>query len=365
VNRPLGCLTGSALIALIVTLVGVSVAAAVSGNNIFSPGGLNASRAQQAVGGVQSHADLARRCGACHAPFWSADRMGDRCLACHTEVNAELSDPHALHFGIANASTCRNCHTEHHGPQGALTLADMSGFPHDRMGFSLKAHPMRDAGGTFLCSDCHGTSVRAFQVSTCADCHQGLDAAFMARHTAAFGTNCLACHDGLITYGKSFNHNLVAFHLEGAHAEVDCAGCHAGAGTLATLRAAPQECVACHQAQDIHQGRLGQDCGGCHKPTSWKDAALQDHSVTGFALVGSHIAVQCQACHTGEASPRRAPAATPRTTRTAASSCRIAAPVTCRRAGATSPSTTLPRPSRSSEHTCLPPAIHATPAGNS
>ncbi len=41
-----------------------------------------------------------------------------------------------------------------------------------------------------------------------------------------------------------------------------------GATTLAALRATSTECVACHAAKDIHQGRLGTSCAECHSPAT-------------------------------------------------------------------------------------------------
>src|SRR3990170_3762090 len=97
-NRPLGCLTGSGLIAAVLAAVAILGAAAATGNAIFSPCELSGDRGESPIGGVVSHAELATRCAACHPAPWSGDRasypggdrMGDRCLACHTEVAQEI-----------------------------------------------------------------------------------------------------------------------------------------------------------------------------------------------------------------------------------------------------------------------------------
>jgi hypothetical protein len=116
----------------------------------------------------------------------------------------------------------------------------------------------------------------------------------MARHEATFGTTCLACHDGVDTYGAAFTHET--YPLTGGHAQVQCAGCHQNATTPAALRATSTTCIGCHAAKDIHAGRLGTDCAACHTPATWTDATI-DHSRTRFALAGKHVGAACEACH--------------------------------------------------------------------
>ena len=89
-NRPLGCLTGSGLIAAILASLTILAAAAASGNAIFSPGELNTQSGAAAIGRASSHGDLARQCAACHPAFWSGERMGDRCVACHAGVADQI-----------------------------------------------------------------------------------------------------------------------------------------------------------------------------------------------------------------------------------------------------------------------------------
>lgn len=297
-RRPLGCLTGTGLLAAMLAALAVVGAAAFTGNGIFSPGDLNARTGAATLGDVRSHADLAARCDACHAPAWGEARMGDRCLECHTEVAAELADPAQLHFGLADPGNCRQCHTEHHGAMADLTRADMRGFPHDRVGFSLRAHAMLGDGGAFVCRDCHGDSVRSFDVSACQACHQALDPVYSDEHTADFGLACLECHDGVDRHGRAFDHGAVPFPLLGRHADVACRQCHVEATTLLALRRTTTECVACHRDEDPHAGRLGSDCGTCHTPLSWQQARM-DHGRTSFALTGSHRLAACEGCHVG------------------------------------------------------------------
>ncbi|HJW21178.1 MAG TPA: hypothetical protein VJ506_01985 [Candidatus Limnocylindrales bacterium] len=296
-RRPLGCLTGTAFIAAIGALVLGLGLAVVSGNGIFSPGALNAVTGQESRGGVRSHADLATRCDACHTAPWDASRMADRCLACHTEVGEEFSSGSGLHGLMATGGQCRGCHTDHHGLTASLTVANPSGFPHARTGFALTAHPIRGEGGSFSCSDCHVTSLTTFSVATCRDCHQHLAPAKMTPHVETFGERCLACHDGIDTYGAAFAH--LTWPLVGGHVQAACGSCHAGARDLVALRDTSPACISCHRQNDIHAGRLGTSCETCHSATSWSDATV-DHDRTTFPLTGRHVGLACQLCHVNQ-----------------------------------------------------------------
>jgi len=294
-RRPLGCLTFSALVAAILVVLAVLAAAAATGNGIFSPGQLSGVTPGGPIGGVGSHADLGARCDACHAVAGSSDRMGYRCLACHTQVRNDIESRGGLHGRLlATTTNCRDCHTDHRGVTASLTLADPRVFPHEQTGYTLGAHRLREQGGTFGCRDCHGGSLTALPASTCIACHQALNPPAMALHQDAFGAVCLNCHDGVETYGKAYDH--ATYPLVGGHAGAPCAACHRGATTPAALRATPTECVACHAAKDIHQGRLGASCAECHTTDGWAGASV-NHDRTRYPLVGKHVGVLCESCH--------------------------------------------------------------------
>jgi len=282
-RRPLGCLTFSALVAAVVVVLAILGAAFATGNGIFSPGPLSGVTRGEPIGGVTSHADLAGRCDACHAPVGSSERMGDRCLTCHAQIRQEVASkgPHARL--LATTANCRDCHTDHRGVTASLTLANPTVFPHEQTGYSLGAHQLRGNGGGFACADCHTVSLSTFAAPTCASCHQAKDAAFTSAHQATFGTVCLNCHDGVETLGKAFRHTTYA--LTGAHAGAQCDSCHHGQTTVAALKATTTACVSCHAAKDVHQGRLGTSCADCHTTTAWTDATI-NHDLTALPLVG-------------------------------------------------------------------------------
>jgi hypothetical protein len=310
-KRSLGCLSGSSLVAGLLASLVILAASAASGNGIFSPGDLSREADPSTIGGVaprppsalseagrkiRSHADLGTSCGSCHPAFWSADRLGDRCRACHLNVDEEIRLDTGFHSGYATSANCRDCHTDHHGADASLTRTDMRGFPHERTGYLLWAHPLVAEDGPFVCIDCHTESLQVFDPDTCLDCHAQADLAYTLGHRAAFGTDCVTCHDGVDTYGEDWHHGTATFPLEGRHAEAECILCHRQAKTIEDLRSAPATCIGCHRDDDIHDGRLGLDCGECHGPESWEGAEI-DHDRTRFALTGSHVETTCESCH--------------------------------------------------------------------
>ncbi len=294
----LGCFTLPAIMASVLTALIITGFAFASGGELFSPGPLNV-RAGAALGGVSSHAGIAGQCSLCHAPFWGAETMADRCVVCHTDVAAQWQDPSTLH-GVLRQNNpnlaCRNCHPDHRGPDSPLIDLEDARFPHNTFGFMLTSHKLKTDGSPFTCNDCHAQVYTSFDQNICATCHQQVDAVFTQAHTLAFGTDCLACHDGVDTYGHKFDHNKQTFQLIGKHADVICTGCHLNARSLADLRSAPQDCYSCHAQDDNHQGRFGADCGACHTPAGWSPATF-DHNLSTFKLTGQHVNVACENCH--------------------------------------------------------------------
>jgi hypothetical protein len=285
-------------VALLTALGVLLLTAAITllfGGVLFSPGALNAQPGPALLGGVATHADL-QDCAACHAAPWSGQRMSGLCLNCHTDLKDDPKNFHNVMIAQGQASACSACHTEHHGANAALIKVDLQGFPHAAMGFSLQKHAKMADGSAFACTDCHAGGYARFDAAVCSDCHALLKAGFMPRHSAAFGANCLACHDGLDTYGANFDHQQAAFPLAGKHNTLDCADCHTQAGSIAALKAAPQACQACHAQDDAHQGSMGADCAKCHTPQGWQEAKI-DHATTRFPLLGQHASAACTACH--------------------------------------------------------------------
>ncbi len=118
----------------------------------------------------------------------------------------------------------------------------------------------------------------------------------MQSHLQAYGDNCLACHDGIDTYGHNFDHQKVAFPLTGKHVQVACDQCHQNDRSLTDLRNTPTDCVSCHKKDNPHSDRLSTDCASCHTTADWASATI-DHNLTAFKLEGEHVDVPCGKCH--------------------------------------------------------------------
>jgi hypothetical protein len=292
---PLGCFSFTAVLALVVTLAVIASLTILRGGAMFTPGVLNAQVGPLVLGGVTSHAQITN-CSTCHTPPWSSQTMADQCLACHTDLKQDPNNFHNLMIAQGVKAGCNQCHTDHSGATASLTFASVSSFPHNLVGYSLTGHQIMADGSAFICLDCHSNGYIGYDQSTCTTCHTTINAVFMQEHVATFGATCLSCHDGIYTYGHTFNHSTLAFALTGAHASLTCDQCHAGARTIADLQAAPQNCYACHANDDAHQGQFGQDCAACHSTTAWQPASF-DHSKSAFPLTGAHTTVECNQCH--------------------------------------------------------------------
>ncbi len=296
-NNKLGCFTATGIFAALLTLFAIVGVALASGSQMFSAGDLNA-EAGRSYGGVNSHAQI-DKCSTCHTAPWEASTMADRCVACHTDIAAQMIDVAKLHGAITNKNSnlaCRDCHPEHRGETAALVDMHGGDFPHEALGFSLKGHQFKATREAFTCDDCHQGDVTTFASDSCQNCHRQMDIAFTQAHTLSFGKNCLACHDGVDRYGDDFNHAALKFKLDGKHADVSCSTCHLDARTIADLQSAPQDCASCHLKDDPHEGRFGIDCGACHTPEGWQPAKF-DHNLASFKLEGEHSEVACEKCH--------------------------------------------------------------------
>jgi hypothetical protein len=297
-KKPFGFLTLPGLLAALLTVVVVAVVGLLRGGVLFSPGTLNA-QSGALLGNVTSHAKLAGRCTACHAYFWQASTMADRCVLCHTDVADQLKDPSTLHGDQLKKKpgmTCRLCHPDHRGPNAPLTDMSKVDISHDAFGYALTAHQHQTDGSPFACNTCHVKGFTTFDQTVCSACHQQIKADFMSSHLQAYGENCLACHDGIDTHGHNFDHSKVGFQLTGKHSALDCAACHSGARSISDLKATPQDCYACHTKDDAHKGQLGTGCGTCHTTNGWLPATF-DHSKSKFPLTGAHATLDCTKCH--------------------------------------------------------------------
>ena len=296
-NR-LGCLSGTGLLAALITVLVIAGYAYSRGGLMYRPGPLSA-QGDRTLGGVTSHAETGGDCKACHVAPWEPATMSDRCTACHTKITGQMRDSATVHgtfFQNDPALECRQCHPEHRGAEAALTVMDNASFAHEVLGFSLTGHQLTAVRQPFQCNDCHQGDVSTFSLDTCDSCHRQMDLGFMTAHTLSFGTACLDCHDGVDHLGKNFDHNQFAFQLTGNHVGVACVQCHINARSFGDFAITPQDCYSCHYNDEPHEGRFGVDCAACHSVDGWSPAAF-DHNLSNFPLTGAHVNVACETCH--------------------------------------------------------------------
>jgi hypothetical protein len=249
----------SAIVVGVATLLGLLAWVLIQGPGLFSPGGLNAQAKSQTLGGVTSHAQLAGKCGACHAAPWSAKSMSQRCLSCHTDVTAQITGHSGIHGGLVGAmssSDCRACHSEHRGPAGALT----ANFDHNRFPFKLTGKH-----ASVPCNQCHTQTAATLQdlratPQDCYSCHAKNDV-----HAGKFGKLCGQCH-GTGGWGNAkFDHTIFPLSHGSDQQTATCATCHPTSYSAYT-------CYGCHfhTTASVQAGHEGQnasalsDCIRCH-----------------------------------------------------------------------------------------------------
>lgn len=234
----------------------------------------------------QAHAKYENECAQCHSDFDDAAQTG-LCRDCHEDIDADLRTETGFHGRLPDsaASECRSCHSDHLGREADIVGLESSRFNHKQTDFGLLG-----AHREVACDQCHvGDLAFREAPSDCFSCHQDNDV-----HSGGMGQACGDCHDSVAWAENRFDHSDTSFLLKGAHSEVSCAACHPDQQYENT----PDQCAACHQLSDVHQGLWGSDCAGCHAEEAWDDTRF-DHAVdTDFELLGHHAKVPCGRCHT-------------------------------------------------------------------
>jgi predicted CXXCH cytochrome family protein len=185
-------------------------------------------------------AHIAVTCADCHTK--SGDRnphlyvFEDRsCVGCHR-------DPHQL---SGQPKQCETCHTLN---SWRLTR----GFDHNTTRF-----PLLGSHRTTGCVMCHKPAespagkeiVFTGAPQQCSGCHEDTHAGQFARRFGA--DDCSSCHSTARWKPSGFDHARTVFRLDGAHRNVQCAGCHdrtsrvSGRDVL-VYRETPTECAKCH-----------------------------------------------------------------------------------------------------------------------
>jgi Zn finger protein HypA/HybF involved in hydrogenase expression len=157
------------------------------------------------------------------------------------------------------------------------------------------------------CTSCHQRFSKTTQNPLCLDCHDKVAAdiekkiGFHGRSPQLGTTSCSSCHTDhkgrkanvVILERELFDHDQTDFALLGGHLGRECNSCHE---PDKKWREAPDECIACHREQDVHEKKLGEQCADCHTSKRWSEQKF-DHGKTDFPLKGAHEKVLCDACH--------------------------------------------------------------------
>ncbi|MDX1385619.1 MAG: cytochrome c3 family protein, partial [Thermoanaerobaculia bacterium] len=165
---------------------------------------------------------------------------------------------------------------------------------------------------------------RGVDPALCLACHQPLadrierGSGLHARPGYERCERCHVDHHGrefeLVWWGDdgrdAFRHADVGYELAGAHATLDCRGCHtsahvadrealvaAGKDLDRTYLGLDTACASCHE--DRHGGALGTSCTDCHTQVAWSPADGFRHADTAFPLRGAHATADCAGCHAG------------------------------------------------------------------
>jgi hypothetical protein len=239
-----------------------------------------------------AHRKAAIQCESCHLPHAARVDASD-CVGCHTQVRGlspkggrKLRPPEV--FDTTRAIRTMSRTGEDEPPQRGK--GDAPPGPVSWSSPSLPPRPFAHARHTKLaCIKCHDVkSTKGFlrfqRPRGCLICH----------HQSPAKSDCANCHAQADFAPQAFPESIVvkvkapsapvrhgiATFTHGAHAELQCTGCHKAPVTLATTPEV-RNCASCHESH--HDA--ARDCASCHRT----DAPSTAHSRT------THT--DCVACH--------------------------------------------------------------------
>jgi hypothetical protein len=237
---------------------------------------------------VSGHAEIETECASCHLPFNRREQR-NLCIDCHELVAIDIELHLGYHGRSEDGSTeeCSSCHTDHEGRNADIVELDETTFDHDFTDFALLGHHA-DAE----CVDCHVPDEKHRDASNeCSSCH-----AEDKPHEQDPAELCTDCHNESEWADVHFDHDSTDYALIGKHAETACNECH----DVVKFEGTDDTCFACHEDDDEHNGKSGNDCGNCHNPTDWADTSFNHQRDTDFPLEGGHAELACGDCHTDD-----------------------------------------------------------------
>ncbi len=215
-------------------------------------------------------------CESCHTGSKLDDPLKMECIACHRSDDE--------HQGL-NGEDCNNCHKPTKWAKSIFNHKQDTEFP------LLGQHKEQ------ICQACHKGSMYDVQLEVnCLNCHEDDNI-----HKEDQSSDCGQCHqesgwnDNVI-----FDHDFTDFPLIGLHAVAPCEACHIFAGFHDT----GNRCVDCHADDDLHKGRLGEECNACHNPNDWQLWVFDHETEAEFMLDGKHTDLTCRSCHRSRSGSR-------------------------------------------------------------
>lgn len=265
------------------------------------------------------------RCESCHGASLKKNPPFATCGSCH-------ADAHAGEATLAGKpADCAACHSVRGFTPSTFTVDRHRttrfalGGRHQTVKCALchvaapqSGVPLTNAGLTTVARSAKVVRLRV-AFANCASCHADAHGGQLAG-SAADG-RCEACHDDAGWKPSTFSvarHATLRLPLEGRHAAIACAACHAatrrGLPPLAhtalgtanvALALSETACQSCHA--DPHAGRYSdggaqphpQGCRACHDAVAFRPStvSVETHATFAFALDGAHRATPCIACH--------------------------------------------------------------------
>lgn len=209
-------------------------------------------------------------------------------LCSQPSYSADKRNPHGS-FQLA----CESCHTT----ISWRPIRSKLEFDHNHD----TRYPLRGLHEGVACTSCHRSLIFNNVGTKCADCHADI-------HRRQFGPRCEDCHtvQGWKVNVQSVRNHFNRFPLLGAHAAVDCDSCHPKAATGVYIGLST-DCVSCHlkdyqsaSSPNHASADFPLTCQTCHGVDRWQGAKFNHAQVTGFALVGAHVRLDCSSCHKGQ-----------------------------------------------------------------
>ncbi|MCW5801943.1 MAG: hypothetical protein KIT31_06105 [Deltaproteobacteria bacterium] len=189
--------------------------------------------------------------------------------------------------------------------------------------------PHGSLAGAGHCDDCHVTGTKEVSDRKCLGCHDhGKLAARIAAgqgfHATSLVTSkaCKTCHHehqrvslmgwpsvgGEAAFAPRGAHDrLTGYPLEGAHAALACARCHAKTSRFGDrlYLGVEKTCGGCHAKDQPHRFVRAEmlRCERCHTDASWRarrgkpEFDHDDRADTAMPLIGEHRSVACAKCH--------------------------------------------------------------------